>query len=131
MRVDLYEKPDIGAKPFLKWAGGKKQLIDEIESHLPQEIKDSSHIEKYFEPFIGGGAVFFHLNNYLDIDEAYISDINKELILTYNVIKNHPKKLIKRLKYISSYYKSKNDEERKHVLMVYLGLIKIMNLMFL
>ena len=102
------------SKPFLKWAGGKTQLLKEIDSHLPQEIVDSNHIEKYFEPFVGGGAVFFHLKSYLNIDEIYLSDINKELILTYKVIKNHPKKLIKRLRYISEYYKSKNDEERKN-----------------
>ena len=101
-------------KPFLKWAGGKTQLLKEIECHLPEEIKEFKEIDKYFEPFVGGGAVFFYLlSQDYEIEEGYLSDINKELILTYNVIRDHPKKLIKRLKYISEYYKSKNEEERK------------------
>ena len=77
-------------KPFLKWAGGKTQLLKEIEEHLPEEIKKSKEIDKYFEPFVGGGAVFFYLlSQDYDIGEAYLSDINKELILTYNVIKEN------------------------------------------
>lgn len=47
------------AKPFLKWAGGKTQLIDEIECRLPNTIKETKKIDKYFEPFVGGGAIFF------------------------------------------------------------------------
>lgn len=91
------------AKPFLKWAGGKKQLINSIENCLPQKIKDEKVIQKYFEPFLGGGAVFFYLYNNYDIKQAYLYDINKELILTYNVVKNNPEKLI-------SYLKSYSDE---------------------
>ena len=48
------------ARPFLKWAGGKRQLISVIEDHLPKEISEGK-IERYIEPFIGGGALFFHL----------------------------------------------------------------------
>ncbi len=113
MQVNLFEKENVEAKPFLKWAGGKTQLLKDIDSHLPKEIKTSGHINKYFEPFIGGGAVYFHLKSFLDIDYAYLSDTNKDLILTYKVIKGHHKKLIKRLKYISEYYKSKTEDEKK------------------
>ena len=70
---------------------GEKQLISTIEERLPQEIKESKNIDKYVEPFIGGGALFFYLMNNYKIKESYIFDINKELILTYNVIKNNGK----------------------------------------
>ena len=56
---------NLGAKPFLKWAGGKSQLLNTIEDKFPTEIKKSRKINKYFEVFVGGGALFFHLmNNY-------------------------------------------------------------------
>ena len=101
-------------KPFLKWAGGKTQLLDEIEKHLPKEIRDSKKIDKYFEPFVGGGAVFFYLKRMgYKIGKPYLSDINKELILTYKVIKKCPEELIHELKYISKDYKLKNEGERK------------------
>ena len=51
----------VNAKPFLKWAGGKGQLLDEIEKRLPDDIKTSKIIKSYIEPFVGGGAVFFYL----------------------------------------------------------------------
>ena len=55
----ITQTPDSQAKPFLKWAGGKGQLIKQLRSKLPKEILKSGKIEKYFEPFVGGGAVFF------------------------------------------------------------------------
>lgn len=100
-------------KPFLKWAGGKTQLLNVLEESLPKEIRESKYIEKYFEPFVGGGALFFYLANNYYIKEAYLSDVNKELILTYNVIKNYPRKLIKRLKYYSNNYLYKSEEKKK------------------
>ena len=107
------EPKDIEAKPFLKWAGGKRQLIDVIESFLPHEIKESKKIDKYFEPFVGGGALFFHLEHYYDINKSYLFDINKELILTYNVIQKDPIKLINELKILSDEFLPKETEERK------------------
>ena len=80
-----------GAKPFLKWAGGKTQLLKTIEDRFPDEIKKSRKIDKYFEVFVGGGALYFDLMNNYEVAESYIYDINPELILTYNVIKNDPK----------------------------------------
>ena len=68
------------AKPFLKWAGGKRQLIGEIEARLP---KDFEKCERYVEPFIGGGALFFHFQDKYDFDEIHIADLNPELILCY------------------------------------------------
>src|SRR5690606_19716219 len=76
--------------PFLKWVGGKRQLMPSIVKHLPQDIREL----RYFEPFIGGGAVFFHLQH----ENAVISDYNEELINVYNDIKNHLNELIADLK---------------------------------
>ena len=100
-------------KPFLKWAGGKTQSLDVLNDHLPSEIKKSGVIEKYFEPFVGGGALFFYLISNYHIKEAYLSDINEDLILTYNVIKNNPNRLINRLKYYSNNYLYKSENEKK------------------
>ncbi len=100
-------------KPFLKWAGGKTQLLDVIDSHLPVSIRDSGVIEKYFEPFVGGGAVFFYLVHHYEIEYAYLGDINKDLILTYNMVKNRPNELIEILKSLKKSYMLKEDSERK------------------
>lgn len=88
--------------PFLKWAGGKTQLLPIISKVLPQSYA------RYFEPFLGGGAVFFYMisNNSMR-SEAHLIDINKELINTYNVIKSNVEELIVILsKYQEVYYKS-------------------------
>ena len=77
-------------KPFVKWAGGKRQLLPEIRKYLPQDI---TH-RHYFEPFIGAGALLFDL---VPI-KATINDLNSELILTYRVIKDHVDELIAALK---------------------------------
>ena len=85
------------AKPFVKWLGGKRQLISELDSRLPENL------DVYFEPFLGGGALFFHLAH--RINQAYLSDINQELILSYKAIQNEPNRLIRELS------KHKNTEE--------------------
>ena len=76
-------------KPFLKWAGGKTQLLTEFERRLPGVIKDKNAIKSYVEPFVGGGALFFYLKRNYDIEESYLFDINKELILAYKTIKTN------------------------------------------
>ncbi len=102
-------------RPFLKWAGGKKQLLKCIDKCLPPEIKKSKKIENYAEPFVGGGALFFYLKRCgYNINEAYLSDINKELILTYKVIQNNPNNLIKELKKFAEEYLPKSEEDRKN-----------------
>ncbi|HOG20550.1 MAG TPA: DNA adenine methylase [Salinivirgaceae bacterium] len=67
-------------KPFVKWAGGKGQLIDAIKKQYPKGLGDT--IRKYAEPFVGGGAVLFDILNKYELDEVYISDTNAELINT-------------------------------------------------
>jgi DNA adenine methylase len=83
-------------KPVLKWAGGKRQLIDHIVKKFPKSYN------KFIEPFIGGGALFFYLNK----KNSIISDINEELINLYKQISKNPKKIISRIK---NYKNTKDD----------------------
>ncbi|NLL63119.1 MAG: DNA adenine methylase [Ruminococcaceae bacterium] len=98
------------AKPFLKWAGGKGQLLKEIEKHYPFENK---RITKYAEPFVGGGAVLFDILNKYDLKEVYISDINAELINTYRIIRDDIEKLVKVLLKMQDEFIPKDTEKRK------------------
>ena len=81
-------------KPFLKWAGGKGQLLPEIEKLYPFE---DEKIIKFAEPFVGGGAVLFDILSKYDLEEVYISDINAELINTYRIIRDDIDALIEML----------------------------------
>jgi DNA adenine methylase len=101
------------AKPFLKWAGGKTQLIDEFNLRLPKSIIATHTIEKYVEPFVGGGAMFFFLKRKYLVKKAFLFDINRELIIGYRVIQSHPKELIERLTDIEEKYLRMEDEKRK------------------
>jgi len=86
------------AKPFLKWAGGKGQLLAEIDSRLPQGLK-TGETDTYVEPFVGGGAVFFHIaQRYKNIKHFYLFDINNDLVNCYNTIKNGVDSLIDELR---------------------------------
>ena len=100
-------------KPFLKWAGGKTQLLEDIVSYLPDDF--NSKFNKYFEPFLGGGAVFFCLIKNYDFDCIYLGDTNADLILTYEVIKNNLDELKYELKSLSEEYLNKNDEDKKEM----------------
>ena len=83
-------------KPFVKWAGGKNSLIPQLTKYYPIELKNGK-IERYIEPFVGGGAVLIDLLQKYKIKEAYAFDINKDLINCYNVIKNNVEALIQEL----------------------------------
>lgn len=101
------------AKPFVKWVGGKTQLLDEVKKSLPQNLCQQRDIT-YVEPFVGGGAVLFWiLQEYPNISHAIINDINKELICTYEVIKHDVHKLIVELESLQTQYISLNTENRK------------------
>lgn len=97
-------------KPFLKWAGGKGQLLKEIEQYYPFE---SGKITKYAEPFVGGGAVLFDILSKYDLKEVYISDINAELINTYRIIRNNIDILIETLFILQNEFLPLNTESRK------------------
>jgi len=104
----------IKAKPFLKWAGGKGQLLDEIDKRLPKEDFISGRIDTYIEPFVGGGAVFFHVvQQYPQIKNFYLFDINKDLVNCYNAVKNNASSLIKHLNEIHNNYLNKTESQRK------------------
>ncbi len=76
----------IQLKPFIKWAGGKGQLLPQIRQMYPQGLGNT--ITKYAEPFVGGGAVLFDIISSYKLDQIYISDINKNLITLKIIIKN-------------------------------------------
>ena len=96
MRTLRHEKTHkIQLKPFVKWVGGKGQLIDEIKKLLPSD--EERVLTKYAEPMVGGGALFFDILSRYRFDELYISDINCELINAYKAIKQGVGVLIERL----------------------------------
>ena len=101
------------AKPFVKWVGGKTQLLGEIEKSLPGNFA-SINDAVYVEPFVGGGAVLFWiLQKYSNISHAVINDINPDLINVYRVIKDFPNALISVLRQYQDSYICMNEEERK------------------
>ena len=100
------------AKPFLKWAGGKGQLLDQIGHYLPPELGEG-RLKKYAEPFIGGGAVFFQIANFFDVREFFISDMNEDLVLAYRTIQQQVESLIEQLVEIRGQYLKLNRDLRK------------------
>ena len=99
-------------KPFVKWAGGKNSLIPQITKYYPYELKNGS-IERYIEPFVGGGAVLIDILQKYEVKEAYAFDINIDLINCYNVIKNNVEELISKLDKKEKEFLVLNDEERQ------------------
>lgn len=97
-------------KPFLKWAGGKGQLLSEIEKYYPF---DAAKITKYAEPFVGGGAVLFDILSKYDLEAVYISDINAELINTYRIIRGDIDELISMLTVMQNKFVTMDTENRK------------------
>lgn len=97
-------------KPFLKWAGGKGQLLREIEKYYPFE---NSAITKYAEPFVGGGAVLFDILDKYDLEEVYISDVNAELINAYRIIRDDIDELVTMLQVMQDEFIPMDADERK------------------
>ncbi|MDY3893499.1 MAG: DNA adenine methylase [Candidatus Cryptobacteroides sp.] len=101
------------ARPFIKWVGGKTQLLDEVRKALPRDFASRQHVT-YVEPFVGGGAVMFWiLQAYPNIERAVINDINPELICTYRVIQEKVEELIVELANIHDEYIPLGAEDRK------------------
>jgi len=98
---------------FVKWAGGKKQLIEQFKEFFPDKFNN------YFEPFVGGGAVAFYILQNHNPKKVFLSDINEDLVNAYNVIKKDPAELIKILKKYKGqhnkklYYKLRNQDAAK------------------
>jgi len=91
-------------KPFVKWAGGKRQLITSLEGHLPKKFG------AYFEPFLGGGALLFHLLNQSPNLKCNISDLNSDLILAYITIRDKVEHLVESLERHSGKYSADKIE---------------------
>lgn len=100
------------AKPFLKWAGGKSQLLSQFIPYLPKEL-DNNEIENYYEPFLGSGAVFFFLNSQYKFRHSFLFDVNEQLVNSYNVIKDNLEELVKYLEVLQKKYFSLRDEKRE------------------
>ncbi|MBC8310911.1 MAG: Dam family site-specific DNA-(adenine-N6)-methyltransferase [Candidatus Marinimicrobia bacterium] len=111
LSLKLNSFPSKKAKPFLKWAGGKSQLLNQFKEFYPPELK-SGKIKKYFEPFLGGGAVFLNIAQKYKIEEAYLTDINQELVISYNVIKKNPDLLLEFLDSYSKHYYQLSMDKR-------------------
>ncbi len=107
-RIDTYP-----ARPFIKWVGGKTQLLNDIKKSLPHDLSQRSGIT-YVEPFVGGGAVLFWiLQEFPNITGAVINDINPALICTYRVIKTNVESLIAELSRLQAAYLPLDEAERK------------------
>ncbi len=103
------------AKPFLKWAGGKVQLLTQFRQYYPQALQ-ADELTRYIEPFLGGGAVFLDVaQRFPSIQSAYLFDINEQLVLAYQVIKHDPDTLIENLSKLSGEYFELHDSERKEL----------------
>lgn len=103
----------ISAKPFVKWAGGKGNLLGYLESQLPSDF-DLQEKVTYIEPFVGGGAMLFHmLDTHPNIRRVVINDINKDLIKCYQLVKGDPQTLIKLLKPFELKYNELDEHERR------------------
>lgn len=98
-------------RPFLKWAGGKKQLLEEIRSYYP--FRQNLNITKYAEPFVGGGAVLFDILNTYELEAIYISDINIVLIKTYITIRDNLEPLLFNLRRLEEQFLSLDHATRK------------------
>lgn len=112
-RTVRYEKTKtVTLKPFVKWVGGKSQLVDEIEKMLPSD--GEKVLTKYAEPMVGGGALFFNILSKYDYEEIYISDINAELINAYKAIKNDVDNLISKLNEMQMTFLPMDENGRKY-----------------
>ena len=109
---DLFYEYRLGAKPFLKWVGGKRQLLDQFDNLYPTELK-LKKIKNYYEPFVGGGAVFFDVAQTYEIQNAYLYNINDELILAYKVIQKDVHKLLDFLAKYDKFYKQLSEKKQK------------------
>lgn len=110
---DLFIEYGLGAKPFIKWAGGKGQLISQLRNLYPREL-ELGLIKRYVEPFLGGGSIFFDVVQNYKIQNAKLFDINPELILLYKVVQNDVEKLIEFLKEYSKRFLKLSNENKKN-----------------
>ena len=112
-RTIRYEKQKkVELKPFVKWVGGKGQLIEQLEKHIPTD--GEKVLTKYAEPFVGGGALLFNILSKYNFESLYIGDTNAELINAYNVVKNNVEELIKKLADMQLAFVPMDENGRKY-----------------
>lgn len=97
------------ARPFLKWAGGKRQLLGQFQAYFPPELNGKGIIKRYYEPFLGSGAVFFWVKQNCRLEEAFINEFNPEVYLCFSAIQNNVEKVIKLLKALQKKYHTFDD----------------------
>jgi len=108
------------AKPFVKWVGGKGQLLPTLDTLLPDDLASMRKLT-YIEPFVGGGAMLFYmLSKYSNIQRAVVNDINPNLIRAYQTVKNEPLDLIDALQSIQQKYLQIKDEAAKKMFYLYM-----------
>lgn len=113
MNRDTAQNNNAIARPFVKWAGGKGNLLNTLESHLPAGFDRQENIT-YIEPFVGGGAMLFHmLNTHPNIRRVVINDINRDLIRCYQLVKGSPLVLIELLSFFEQRYYELDESERR------------------
>ena len=95
--------PRVEPQPFLKWVGGKASLLRQLDEFFPHEI------ERYFEPFLGGGAVFFHLKHCFPDMRPFLRDSNKELINSFRAVRDRPEDLMKLLDEHTKRFRTEGD----------------------
>ncbi|PIV39757.1 MAG: modification methylase, partial [Candidatus Omnitrophica bacterium CG02_land_8_20_14_3_00__42_8] len=95
---------NIQARPFLKWAGGKGQLLEQFQFRFPQELNGKGIIKQYYEPFLGSGAVFFWVMRNCKIKKAYINEFNSEIYLCYVAIQKNVEMVIDYLEILEKKY---------------------------
>lgn len=101
------------AKPFIKWVGGKTQLLEQLDAQLPADFGNWEDVT-YIEPFVGGGAMLFYiLQQYPNIRHAVINDINPDLTTCYRTVKDNPEELIASLMDIQNAYNALQTEEAR------------------
>ncbi len=101
------------ASPFIKWAGGKRQLLNRIREKYPIEL--GRNIDKYCEPFVGGGAILFDVLSNYSLREILINDINEELINTYKQLKTNVETLITELEKLQVLFLPSTPKSREQI----------------
>lgn len=106
------------AKPFVKWVGGKSQLIEQLDLLLPKDLAQRKNLT-YCEPFVGGGAMLFHmLGTYTNIEHVVVNDLNGDLMTTYRMVKQKPDELIAALKCLQQRYRECRSEDARKAMFV-------------
>lgn len=101
------------AKPFIKWVGGKGQLLEQLDAQLPADFSNWEDVT-YIEPFVGGGAMLFYmLQRYPNIRHAVINDVNPDLTTCFRTVRDMPEELISSLEDIQSAYNALQSEEAR------------------